>query len=425
MARIAEAPSIIRPKANFAIRLPRFELPQSIEKKESKWQDPIARILFLFFIAGTLAIGWAHPWYSHDILLYTGAALSLEEDNAVAIHHQTFALAAKNLPREEFIRMTTNAPDVANQAFFADIFQNPQHFVEQFPTVKFKVLYIILLFTVMKIGIDPIHGSVLISCLSWGLIALLIQKWLRTHLRRGIAEVVASSLLLLSGILDYAGDMGPDALSALVVVAAFYSIFLRKDTWITLSLLFVAMLVRLDFVLLIFLYLPYAKFVAEKRISWESAFTAGLLSMVMLLGVEKWAGLHSWNVHFYHCFVQRLVDPVNFKGSVSLMQYCSAVFFSLRMKPPCNVNWFFTGLAIAGILIAKPGALRKNVLFHLTCISGIAFVLHVLAFPEPTPRFFLAYFLVVGIFFIDQVRRVKNMAWRTKPAKRRYFVPAI
>ncbi len=424
LKRIANAPTLTRPATNFEIALPHFASSEAFEQQRRKRQGWIAHTFFLLFITMTMAIGWSHPWHSQDILLYTGAALSLGESNAVAIHHQTYALAAKNLPPEEFIKMTTNAPEVTNREFYADIFNNPQHFIEQFPTVKFKILYVLLLFTLMKVGIDPIHGCVLISCVSWGLIALLVQKWLRTYLRRGIAEVVAASLLLLSGILDYAGDMGPDALSALVVVAVFYSIFLRKIPWITLGLLMVAMLIRLDFVLLIFLYLPYAKFIAEKKISWESAFSAALITLAVLFGVEKWAGLYTWNVHFYHCFIQRLADPVNFKGSVSLLQYCSAVFFSLRMKPPCNVNWFFIALAISGMLIAKPGSLGKNVLFHLTVMSGIAFMVHCLAFPEPGPRFFLGYYLIAGIFFIDEVRRVKASAWRKKSITRGRFAPA-
>jgi hypothetical protein len=94
------------------------------------------------------------------------------------------------------------------------------------------------------------------------------------------------------------------------------------------------------------------------------------------------------------------------------------------MKPPCNMNWFFIAIAIAGILLAKPGSLGKNVLFHLTFMCGVAFVVHCIAFPEPGPRFFFGYYLIAGIFFIDEVRRVKSNAWRKKSFVKRNVVPA-
>jgi hypothetical protein len=252
-----------------------------------------------------------------------------------------------------------------------------------------------------------------------------VQRWLRVYLKRGIAEVAAASLLLLAGILDYAGDMGPDALSALVVVAIFWSIFFKKEPWITLGLIFIAMLIRLDFVLLIILYLPYAKFVAEKRISWEGAFAAGSMALVMLVGIERWAGLHSWHVHFYHSFIQRLSDPAGFTGSVNLGQYFSTILLALRMKPPCNLNWFFIAMAVAGILIARPRSLSKNVLFHLTCIAGLASTFHFFIFPEPVPRFFIGHYVIVGIFFIAQVRRVKQAAWQPNRLRLQWPVPAF
>jgi hypothetical protein len=425
MARIANSPSIISPKARFKIQLPQLQPPPSFEKRKNNWQDTLARIIFLFFITGALAMGFAHPRYSHDVLLYTGAALSLEESNGHAIHDQTFDMAAKNLPPEEFNKMTTNASDVINREFYSDIFKNSQQFIEQLPTVKFKPLYIVLLFALMKVGIDAIHGSVLISCISWGLLALLVQKWLRVYLKPGIAEAAAAGLLLLAGILDYGGNMGPDILSALIVVAVFWSIFIKKEAWITLGFIFVAMLIRLDLVLLIILYLPYAKFVGEKKISWEGAFAAGSIALAMLVGIEKWAGLHSWHVHFYHSFIQRLSDPASFTGSVNLGQYLSTILLALRMKPPCNLNWFFIAMAVAGILIARPGSLRKNVLFHLTCIAGLASTFHFFIFPEPVPRFFIGYYVIVGVFLIAQVRRVKQAAWRPNRLRLQRSVPAF
>jgi hypothetical protein len=425
LARIANAPSITRPRTNIEIILPRFESNEKFERQPQNRQSWLAHIFFALFISMTIAIGWAHPLYSWDLLDYIGTALSFGSNNITAIHQQSYAAAVKYLPTKEFEDFTTKSTDESNAEYRADLTQNAEHFAEQFPYMRVKPLYVFTLYALIKAGIDPVHADVLISCISCAFLSLLILKWLRNYLKTGLAEIIASTLLLLAGILEFAGVTTPDALSALIVVTAFYTIAMKKSSWLTIVLLFAAMLVRADNAPLIFFYLFYAKFIAEKKISWEGAISAGLITIAAFFGVEKWAGFYGWHVHFYHSFVHRLVDPAHFTGSVSFSQYFTALFMSFRMKPPCNMNWFFIAIAIAGILLAKPGSLQKNVLLHLTCICGIAFVVHCIAFPEPGPRFFFGYYLIAGIFFIDEVRRVKSMAWRRKSFSKKNFAHAI
>ena len=217
----------------------------------------------------------------------------------------------------------------------------------------------------------------------------------------------------------------PDTLSALAVLTAFYTIAMKKSQWLTILALFTAMLVRIDNAPLILMYLFYAKFIASNKISWEKVIGTGLIVVATFLSVKQWTGFYGWHVHFYHTFIQKLIDPAHFSGSVSLMQYISTIIFALRMKPPCNLNWCFIALGIAGTLIARPGSLHRSVLFQLTCLGSAAGLFHFFIFPGPAPRFYFGYYLITGIFFIEQVRRVKFMGWQKKSITERNFVPAI
>jgi hypothetical protein len=425
LERIANAPPITRPRVNFEIELPKLASTHDFEMKQRKQHGLFVNSFFILFIVLIMGMGWIHPWHTWDLLGYIGSSMSIENNDITTIHQRTYAVAAKYLPQKEFEEQTTAATDWIGAAYRIDMAKDAGHFAEQFPYFKVKPLYLFTLYGLMKAGIDPVHADVLISCLSCGLICLILRKWLRMYLQSGIAEMATAALLLLGGILDIAGITTPDTLSALAVVAAFYTIAMKKTEWLTIAALFAAMLVRADNAPLIFIYLFYAKFIAEKKISWEKAMGVGVTGICAFLGVKEWAGFYGWHVHFYHSFIQRVIDPEHFNGSVSIAQYISTIVFALRMKPPCNINWFFIAIASSGILLARPNSLRRNILFHLVCMAGVASVFHFFIFPEPVPRFFFAYYIIAGVFFIEQVRRVKALAWRRKNIKLEYLSPAL
>ena len=387
------SPKITNTKPHGARELPTPSLKQ-------KW---LTNSIFACFLLGTCIIGSQHPWYSWDILGYIGSALSLEGHDTQTVHDLTYSYARQYIAPKDYAALT----DVS-VPYLHDMATNAEHFQEQLPFYKVKPLYIGAIYLLYKAGINPVHGSILISCFASVFCGILVLKWLTQYF--DIVRSVAWSILLLltAGILEFAAITVPDILSSFAILLSFYCIVTEKRAALIIMILFFAMLIRIDNIILLLAYLIYCIIFGRSHIPGKTVLGAGVLAIAILLVVLTYTGYYGWQVLFYHTFIGPLLQPAHFTGKLTLGKYLSAFTYGLRLKPPCNMSLFFIFLGMVGASTLSRTYLRSNRLFHAICIAGLVAIIHFIIFPESAPRFFFAYYLLTGIFFLERVTTMQR-----------------
>jgi hypothetical protein len=221
-------------------------------------------------------------------------------------------------------------------------------------------------------------------------------------------------LLLAASPIVLLGRFGtPDALSALLVIAALYLldrrllddrlldhrllghrlIDQRRDLF-ALALLFVSLGVRTDNVLLLFAVLAWL--VWERRLSYPVVALTAALALGIVLAIDHWAGAYGWVVLFRFSFIGGRY-PAQIPHSLAVREYLSAFARGALAVADRVAIWLL--LAIV--------AWKRSPNFLLILV-GAAAAAHFLLFPSPEDRYLIWAYIVTGVLFIRSFERIEK-----------------
>ena len=373
---------------------------------------PIAKRLAIgsavsLIIIMSIITAWQHPAYDFDIIPYSALAVGLEGGSAQSIQVRTYQLLRDAVPSDIYKEMTSGSI-----ALTKDIAADYHSFIQQLPFYWLKPLYVALMYAFLKLGINPMVGSQFLSLAAGLFILLFLYRWLRTFASVGLSVLSGSLLLLAAGYFDLVGQMGPDLLSSALIFAVFYTSFVKKEEYLVPWVLMAAVLMRSDNIILVILWMAYNQFYSETPLKkkWAILFLVVNIAMVEIISIAS--HFYGWSTLFYHTFYGYLSYPAEYHSHITISQYLNTLLHSFRVKPPANSIAFFLLLASMGQILRREGALPSA---YVT-IALLSVLIHYLLFPGIYPRFFFAYYLLTGIFFLERVTTMQR-SFAARPEK--------
>ena len=260
----------------------------------------------------------------------------------------------------------------------SSVLDSPQHLRELEPLYAIRPLYIEIV-SVLS-GIFSIQNAInFVSAASFFAIGVVVLIWTLKPLLSALLMVFYPVLLL--------GRAGtPDALSAFLVILALWLIQDRSRPILALCVLFVSLGVRTDNVLLLLAALAWLLW--DKRIAPYQAGLLAALGIIVVLGINRWAGNYGWIVLFRYSFVSGRY-PARLPHALTFREYFSALISGMTVIVTRVSLWL-----LLGILAYR--CQRSRVL--VVCVSAVA--AHFLLFPSPEDRYLVWAYIVVGIFVI-------------------------
>lgn len=354
--------------------------------------------LFLMLVGALCIAGFRAPTNNWDLLGYLGAAVALDTRDSSAIHARVYEMAREHVPPAAFSALTDGAQDAAERSYRRDLYANPDHFVQQLPYYQVRPAYIALIYLLLHAGVDPVGAVHLLSITSYAGIALLMFGWLVRHLAAPFAALAALLLALSPPMVAVLRLASPDALSALMLLAAFF-LFLETGRAGAASAMFVAAIaVRSDNILLAVMFLAMLSLVRPWNMSLRKLALAGIAACSAYLLISVSAGHYGWATLFYHSFVSFVPDPATRAVSFDPAQYLLALARGARTPLEGSAVLFAFIGAAAYALPAREDTdtMLDRVLLLLAANAALRYAL----FPAIWDRFFVAHYMLAGVILV-------------------------
>jgi hypothetical protein len=310
--------------------------------------------LLLAFVA---VWSYCRPAASFDRYLYAAAAASLNSSNPKEIH-------------DEALRRANWGLDRPHTSFSDDVFNNPAHMVQQIPFYTIRPAYVWLIKYV------PIRA---VSPAAYILLGVVILMWTQSVLWSGL-------LLLIGPVLLSAHYATPDELAALFVVGGIALLFYEYEMT-GLAVLLASITVRTDNVL--FLMGACLWMVLAGRVTKVKGVVVGMAGILCVVTINHLAGNYGWGVLIGHSFNGGFVEPATMRGyHPTMSQYCTYLVRAILYLP-------LTALGMWAILATY--AWIQNRMRAIVLIAAGFNVAHVLLFPIPDDRYFVASYLITAV----------------------------
>jgi len=337
--------------------------------------------LYATFCFALAMAAYLRPLATYDRYLYAGAVASLRYSDPVTLQH---------IARTEFDAEPSpfHFENVAADPYFADVYVNPYHFVQQLGLSRVKLGYVTAAYALWRTGLPILVSLRLISACCLFLVGLIILAW--TH------DTVLSALLLLTPpVLNMGRMVTGDPLSTTVIVMALFALAKKRDI-LTASLLILSVFVRSDNVVLVLILL--AGIIWTKHLRFTLGASSAALAIAVSAVVNWIAGIYGWRVLMQHSFIKPEVDPVTHPVQITFAGYLHALA-GLRAIPYTFMTvWILVAVAVWRRL--PEGSFFRD----LFPVIGAYIVIRLLMFPNFDDRVFVWAYLVAGVALIQTVR---------------------
>jgi len=258
------------------------------------------------------------------------------------------------------------------------VLDSPQHLKELEPLYAIRPLYVELV--ALLSSILSIQNAInFISAASFFGIGIIVLCW--------TGKPFLSALLMTAYPVLLLGRAGtPDALAGFLGILGLWLIQDRNGPLLALIVLFISLGVRTDNLLLLLSVLVWL--VWEKRIGLYYAGLLAVLAVMLVLGINRWAGNYGWVVLFRYSFVSGRY-PAQIPHALTFREYFSAFASGAAVLATRVSLWM-----LLGILAYRRAPNRVL----LVCAAAVA--AHFLMFPSPEDRYLVWAYTVVGIFVI-------------------------
>lgn len=341
---------------------------------------PLA-ILYVLFCLALATAAYLRPLPTYDRLLYAGAVASLRYSDPATVYR--FARAEFDTQPSPF-----DFNSVANEPYFADVYNNPEHFSEQLGLFRVKLGYVTTGYALWRAGLPILTSLRLISAGSLLLVSLTLFLW--------TCDAVLSALLLLTPpMLNLGRTITADPFSTAIILLALFALALRRHI-LAAGLLLASVVIRSDNFLLVLILLAWMAWRRYLRAS--TATGLAVISVALWFLVNHFAGLYSWPVLMQHSFIQPEVAPITHPVAISFRGYLHALA-ELRAIPYTFMTiWILIAAAVWRCL--PPRSFFRDLL----PLSGLYIAVRLLIFPNFDDRFFVWTYLIAGVALLQSSR---------------------
>ena len=343
-------------------------------------------VYYLFILAViTTTIGF-FPGHNGDMPFYIECALEHQGIPQSGVREETKKVLRKELPDAEYqvhaSRVDEAAPGILDFYYV-------------------KPVYIWIVTGLHKLGFSYTFSTFLPSLISYFFIGCIVFAWALALMKPGQAMLIALLSMLSGPAIVIARLSSPDAVSNLVLLAVLYRLYFDKSRLITMVLLFLSILVRIDNAVAAFVLLSAMAFWpprdSQNKLSWLHylLLLAGLL--LFTIGINFLVENDFW----WFRGAEYLRSGGNYFRQMAV--YASVL---------CNSFLFPLILLLVILSFMKNFIMRGGGSWILLAI-GCIFVLRCFLFPEFEERFFAAYYLAGLLILAGKIltasRPLKNV----------------
>lgn len=389
-------------------------------------------VLILFScIAGFLYCA-LNPIWNWDVLGYAASVESLTESDVNVIHANVYTALKDSVSEHVWVELTESTQ------YRKVMHDDAEAFAQQIPFYKIRILFVLLMFAMTKLGIEILNTAHLLSAAFFSLGTLIYYLSLRKFAHSYLWLLLPAMLYTFTHELQISQQGLVDSFSYFWMALVAYA-FVNNRSWLYL-LIAMLVLVRTDLIMLTALIFGFSWFIApghRKRIVlW------GMVTATLYLAINKWAGNYGWHALFYFVFVTDMSasHPENYSN----YQVTAAEYLKHLITP----RWAGTPIYLAYLLFCvnaclfaclashkqkNPKALKKIHdrretqfrVFLLSCISGSYIVAHYLLFPLFDSRFFIGCYVAIGAGFLilsNEVLSLRSEKTSSAPNKRLFSI---
>lgn len=360
---------------------------------------------------------YLNPTEVWDMLGYAASVHSYNGLGIAEIHASVLA------DLRTYSSATTYHDLTASSAYRITMATDPVAFSQQIPFYKIRLLYVMLIDGLNKLGFDLFESMHFLSAGFGSVTLLIVYLGLRNHVLPLLWLFLPVVFFGVTNDMAIVQQGGVDtfALFWLSLTIVCYA----RGSKLFLPVLALCVLVRTDLVL--FAAMMFAVQLLADKSNRIQTVLWGMATVAMYLGVNAWAGNYGWFALIHFVFVTDLIatHPVEYSQirSFNFQDYWAFLTF-----PHAWVNswlWICIGCALASVTsylwyrkTLSTTLLKQNFSvvqrLNIACIICVAYVvLHYLLFPILLMRFFLAtcLFMTMSLFStFSYIYHVRNIA---------------
>jgi hypothetical protein len=338
-------------------------------------------IYYVFIMAAMTTVIGLFPGHNGDMPFYIECALEKQGIPETAVRAETKMVLKQELPDAEYqvhaSRVDEAAPEILDFYYV-------------------KPAYIWIVAGLHKLGFSFIFSTFLPSLISYFFIGGIVFAWALALMKPGQAMLISLGCMVTGPAIVIARLSSPDAVSNLVLLAVLYRLYFEKSRSITLILIFLSILVRIDNAVAAFVLL-------SGMIFWTSADSPNKLGrmdyLLLLAGMLLFtAGMNFMVEKDFWWFTK-----ANYLHSGGNYFRQMAIYASVL----CNSFLFPLLLLLVILSFVRPLNLRERGGWILLAI-GCIFVLRCGLFPEFEERFFAAYYLATLLILAGRILKMSG-----------------
>ena len=354
--------------------------------------------VYFIVICGVAQYSYRRPEYNWDMLPYMAIVLSAKYQDIGSIKQETYRSAREHIP-EAFYRQLINPAN----AYRREMYLNDTAFYEQLAFYVVKPLYTVLVYLGYHAGFSLAGATVLPSVFSWLAISVLLLYWLNEYLSASFAAGAALLIMLSAPLLSVARLSTPDALSAFLLLGAFY--FILEKPRLPLMLLFMtaAILARPDNIIpcILLLFIPAVAKSSPAKMSVKGYIGIFLLLCGCFVIDSLRAGAFGFDILYYPTFSQSLNMAHEDAGVFSWIGYLRV------LRADAVTGLYHSSIGLFGFMallvlyrerISSPGALTLPLLLLFLCC--VTMLIRFILVPDIADRFYIPYYLLISILLI-------------------------
>ncbi len=372
-------------------------VPQtSLLSKIANWFIPILCLALFFYAIKSPSEDW-------DMLGYVASAISLENPDIDYIHQYVYDEFKTYATTEDFKNLTIEDP------YRNSMFSDADAFNQQIPYYKIRIIFILLILALTKIGINVYLACHIISagltCSGFLAFYYAFQKTIHP-----LFWLVAPIFFISFSVLKVAQTVTADSLAFFWIGLICYAFM--HDRWKAFFILLVlSILVRTDMILLVALFTGYLiVFQTDLRLL---SIICALVSAVTYFFINNYFENYGWSTVFYFAFISDMqaTHPVEFSSyGVTIEQYLSAVKKNIKFFISNREFLLFEICAFIQLIILLLSQIKNNFslktiftnisnnpFFILTLLSEFYVIIHYVLFPLLHFRFFVGLYMISAL----------------------------
>jgi MFS family permease len=256
---------------------------------------------------------------------------------------------------------------------------------------RIKPLYISIITLFHRLGFSYVLSTVLPSLLAYFFIGMLVFGWASRLLKPYAALLISVLIMLINPLVVLSRLSSPDAISSLCLLGVLYRIYFEKNRFVTVSLLFLSVWIRMDNFISVLIILTSMYYwnagESKNKIPLKTYLVLVLLVCAMLVGMNAFLEEDFW----WFTKASYFATPVQY--GIQLLTY----YLSFSQSFLIALILFFV---IIGLRI--PISIKEKTGFCLLMI-GCIFAVRLILFPSFEERFAAAYYIFAIFLFIDLI----------------------